>query len=65
MKNKTDNEKDLIMAKGGFKVINHGKTQYCHRITTDYDEAEFSLNGGKSQIMDRNDFKVEIDNNDS
>jgi hypothetical protein len=49
------------MAQGGFKVTNNGKIQYCYKMAVDYDEMEFSLNDGKPQKMNRDDFSVEAE----
>ena len=49
------------MAQGGFKVTNNGKIQYCYKAVADYDEMEFSLNGGKPQKMKKDDFNIEVD----
>lgn len=49
------------MAQGGFRVTNNGKTQYCYKVIADYDEMEFSLNDGRSQKMNRDDFNIEAE----
>ncbi len=49
------------MPQGGFKVTNNSKTQYCYKVIADYDEMEFSLNDGKPQKMNKNDFNIEVD----
>lgn len=49
------------MAKGGFKITNDGKTQYCYKVEADYDEMEFVINDGKPQTMNRDDFAIEAE----
>lgn len=48
------------MSKGGFKVTNNSKDQYCYKVMADYDEREFSLNDDEPQKME-DDFSIKID----